>query len=97
MSSVLGDGENPEPVPEAWLSDKNMKDYAEIAAGQGDHSYVVTVRAALAESLDEDEVEDALEFLNGCLRLDPNKRVTMEEASGNKWLRKANACSCGFC
>ena len=79
-------------VPEAWLSDNKMKDY-----NAEHHGHVTSIEAGLSEALHEDEVAAAGAFIKGCLRLDPQKRLTAGKCVGHEWLTMANACSCAFC
>ncbi|KAF8198456.1 kinase-like domain-containing protein [Pholiota molesta] len=88
MRAVLQD-----EIPNSWLSDENMKEYR-ADAGSGN---ITSIEAGLAEALHKDEVGPAAAFLKGCLRLDPQKRLTAHECRRHEWLSMASACSCQFC
>ena len=54
MSGVLEtDEDNQDAVPGGWLADGNMRDYTAAAAGRGVRSNIITIEAALADTLGE--------------------------------------------
>ena len=79
-------------IPEEWLSDDKMEDY-----NTDHHGLFTSIQAGLSDALHEDEVAAAAAFIKGCLRLDPQKRLSAEECASHEWLNMANACSCASC
>lgn len=70
-------------VPRGWLEDERMKDYDGAA-----HSDVTTLKTSLATLLRKADLVPAFAFIKGCLRLDPEKRLSATEASRHEWMEE---------
>lgn len=78
--SVLG--EAPEALPEAWVKDRNLGDFAAAAEAQSS----ATLRDSLTDALPASDVDSALAFIKASMKIDPKDRPSAEEILEHEWL-----------
>lgn len=99
VSMAVALGEKTDTLHDDWYTyDTRMRKLAEIPPEpiRRNKTYVPAIESALREVLDEDEVEGAISFIQACLRLSPDKRISAKDVWSHPWLSRANACMCGY-